>query len=284
MKKILVIGATGMLGTPVTIELDKAGFEVTSMVRNMKKAKKMLPESIRLMEGNLESIADLEAACQHQDYVYLSLSTAPNEKNKAFKTEIEGIQNVIHAAKKTRIQRIGYLSSIIRRFQGFDWWVFDIKNLAVDLLKGADVPTTIYNASNFFENLTGQMLAGSNVLLIGKQETQSWWISGHDYGKMVATSFQADEGDQEYTIQGPKPYSFDGAVDVFVEHYLHKKLAKRRAPLWFMKLAGKVSAQANFGWHITEAINQYPEQFEGEEAWEKLGKPNTTLGEFAKNA
>lgn len=39
MKKIIVIGATGMLGKPVTKQLAHAGFDVTLLVRNINKAK-----------------------------------------------------------------------------------------------------------------------------------------------------------------------------------------------------------------------------------------------------
>ena len=284
MKKIVVIGATGMLGTPVTVQLSKAGYQVTAMVRNIDKAQKKLPSEINLVRGDLKNVNDLKAAFADQDYIYLSLSTAPNEKNKTFKTEIEGIQNVIHAAAKTGIQRIGYLSSIVKAYNGFDWWVFDIKRMACDLLNSSDIPTTIYKPSNFFVNLTDLLMAGSNMILIGHQQTKSWWLSAHDYGKMVAKSFEVDEGNQEYTLQGPEPFSFDEAVDLFIEHYPHKKLTKRRIPLWLMKIFGKFSTQADYGWRITEAINQYPEEFKGDETWQKLGKPEITLKEFARNA
>ena len=40
-KKITVIGATGMIGIPVTNELINAGFEVTALVRNVEKAKQI---------------------------------------------------------------------------------------------------------------------------------------------------------------------------------------------------------------------------------------------------
>jgi uncharacterized protein YbjT (DUF2867 family) len=42
-KKITVIGATDLIGVPVTKALLKAGFEVTAMVRNPDKAQRILP-------------------------------------------------------------------------------------------------------------------------------------------------------------------------------------------------------------------------------------------------
>ena len=52
MKKIIVIGATGMLGKPVTKQLINAGFDVTLMARNASKTKELFPEA-KIVEGNV---------------------------------------------------------------------------------------------------------------------------------------------------------------------------------------------------------------------------------------
>jgi len=38
----------------------------------------------------------------------------------------------------------------------------------------------------------------------------------------------------------------------------------------------------NYGYHILEALNNYPEKMEAETTWQQLGKPKITLGEFSK--
>ncbi|EMR00861.1 hypothetical protein ADICEAN_04023 [Cesiribacter andamanensis AMV16] len=35
---------------------------------------------------------------------------------------------------------------------------------------------------------------------------------------------------------------------------------------------------------IIEALNEYPERFEGEQAWQELGRPTITLPEYAQQA
>ncbi len=283
MKKIVVIGATGMLGKPVTEELISAGHLVSILSRSPDKARSLFPDA-DVISGDLEDPNSLADAFTGHDAVYLSLSTAPNEKHKTFKTEIDGVMNVIYAAKKTGIQRIGYLSSMIQGYDGFDWWMFDIKRNACELLKSVDISSTIFYPSNFFENFTGVMRMGSRIILAGHQKTTCWWISAQDYGRMVSVALESDEGDQEYTIQGLEPFNFDDAADVFIANYSAAKLKKTRAPMWVLKMAGMISSQANFGWHINEAINKYDEPFEGEQAWDKLGKPQMTLAEFARKA
>ena len=48
MKKIAVIGATGMLGLPVVVALLELGFEVTALARDPEKARHMLPPMTRI--------------------------------------------------------------------------------------------------------------------------------------------------------------------------------------------------------------------------------------------
>jgi hypothetical protein len=38
----------------------------------------------------------------------------------------------------------------------------------------------------------------------------------------------------------------------------------------------------NYGYHILEALNNYPEKFEAEKTWQQLGSPKITLEEFCK--
>lgn len=284
INSIAVIGATGMLGTPVTGQLYNAGFKIRVMARDTEKAQKKLPAGVEIIKGDVKDVNSLQKAFQGMDAIYVSLSTYPNEKNTTFQTENQGVQNIIKAAEKTGIRRIGYLSSLVQEYDGFDWWVFDIKRKAIGLLKSSSIPVTIFYPSNFYENLSELQLRGSKVMLVGDQITKSWWIGAHDYGKQVARSFRIqDDEDKEYPIQGPEPYNFEEAADIFIEHYQPKQLKKMKAPLWIFKHLGWFSGEFDFQYHILYAINHYDEQFQSEKTWQELGKPQTTLPVFSES-
>ena len=53
---IAVFGATGMLAVPVVKELQKAGFKINALVRNIEKAREIYPGDISLIEGDLKRI------------------------------------------------------------------------------------------------------------------------------------------------------------------------------------------------------------------------------------
>jgi len=284
IRSIAVVGATGMLGAPVTKILKQENYSVTAVVRDMQKAQQKLGAGFYLSRATLEDKHSLRTAFTDVDYVYLSLSTAPDEKNRGFKTEIDGLRNVIDAATSARVKRIGMLSSLVKNYDGFNWWVFNIKEEACQMLLDADIAATIFYPSNFYENLTNLQLKGDRVMLGGDQTTQSWWIAASDYGKQVAESFRIDgenTENREYTIQGPESFSMEKAAGIFIQHYSGKKLKKMKAPMWTFKLLKPYSEKIDFQYHIITAINHYKERFQSGETWKALGKPETTLAEWA---
>ena len=280
---IVVIGATGMLGSRVTRVLHENNFSVIAAVRNPEKARAMLQlKGIKIAYADLNRPETLEAVMSGADYLYLNISTAPGERRSSFKTEIDGLSNAIEAARKTGIRRIGFLSSLVKDYDA-GWWVFDIKRQAVELLLKSGLPVTIFYPSSFFENLTELQQKGDKILIAGRQETQSWWIGTEDYGSMVAKAFRQDHDEnREYPVQGPEPFSMDEAVDEFIKHVSTRKLKKLRTPMWVFKMLKPFSKTVHFQYNILDAINKYDEQFRSENTWQKLGKPVMTLSDFAR--
>ncbi len=96
IKKITVIGGTGMLGRPVARELIRAGYDVTAMVRDTGTAASKLPEKVTLVDGDLASKKDIAAALKGADAVYMNLSTRPDvKKYDTFIAERDGLENVL---------------------------------------------------------------------------------------------------------------------------------------------------------------------------------------------
>ena len=286
MQKILFIGATGMLGKPVARQLIKTGFDVTLLVRDEKKSRSLFPRA-SVINGDLYNKQTLVKAMQGQQAVYMNLSVAQQSRQKDLQPEREGIDNIIAAAKETGIQRLVYLSSLVHFYNGmnnFSWWAFDIKQSAVTKIKAAGIPYTIFYPSTFMETFPYQMMQGNKIALLGKSEMPMWFIAAEDYARQVAKSFtMATTENREYVIQGEEPYTFDEAGKIFIENYSKKKLKMMGVPIGLIKLLGNFSSKLNYGWHICEALNKYPEKFESEQTWKDLGTPETSLAKYAKS-
>ena len=166
---------------------------------------------------------------------------------------------------------------------GFDWWAFRVKHEAVRMIKASAIPYSIFYPSNFMESLNATQRLGRFVVLVGRSGVRPWYISAHDYGKQVARAFsRALDQNQEYVIQGPEAMTQHEAANRFVAAYTGEKLSVLTTPPLLMRLGRAFYAEADYGWHISEALNKYPEQFEAGQSWAELGKPTTTVEMFAQ--
>lgn len=286
IQRIAVIGATGMLGRPVTRALLDAGFELTVVARTPVKARRLFPEA-SIVTGDVFDATSMERALEGQEAVYLNLSIAPAERPNDPHTESEGLDHVVAAAKARGLRRLAFLSSLIQNYQGqdgFRWWAFDVKQAAVQRIKASGLTYTIFYPSTFMETFVRDFMRGRRLVLVGRSQHPMYFIAGRDYGRQVARSFQIlDDEDREYVVQGPEAYRTEEAARVFADHYEKASLSIARVPLGLVKVVGWFSRRADYAARIVEAINRYPETFQAQETWAELGEPTTTLADFARH-
>lgn len=285
IKKILVIGASGMIGKPVTRELIKAGFDITLLARDPQKMQTLFP-GVKIIAGDVLDPTTLHAAFADQDGVYVSLQAKRGALSSGMLPEREGLANIIEAAKEAGIKKLGYLSSLVQQYNGvngFNWWVFDMKEKAVQTIKSSGIPYSLFYGSIFMETLDQLMRSGNKILLAGESKVPMYFIAGEDFGKQVAWSFRlfANEN-KEYIIQGTEAYNFDDAANIFIDNYSKAKLKIMKAPLKMLGIVGIVNRKTAYGFKIVTALNNYPEKFQAEQTWSELGKPGMTLADYAQ--
>lgn len=287
MQRITIFGATGKLGRPVALELARAGFGVTAMVRHPEAARKLLPDSIRLLPGDLRDPASIRAALQGADALYLNLSVLPASSPKAFQPEREGLAQAVAAAQELGIRRIAYCSSLVQRYQGmngFDWWVFRLKHEAVRLIRESGIGHTLFYPSTFMDNFeAGSYRMGSRILLAGVSKHPMYFIAAEDFARQVRRSFELLQPgeNREYVVQGPEALTADEAAARFMAQYRKAKLQAARMPMGMMRMLAPFSRTFDYGAHIVEALNEYPETFGAEQTWAELGRPALSIGAYA---
>lgn len=285
-KKIAFIGITGMLGKPVAKALHEAGYLVTALVRDIETARKNIPPNIHLIPGDLKNEGDLKRLFVGKDVVYLNLSVKQDEKPDEWHTESEGIKLLLPLAKAAGITRVVYLSSIVQRYQGmndFNWWVFEIKLQAVKMIKESGLPYTIFYPSTFMESIPAQYKMGPLLLMAGESKHKQYFISVLDYARQVAKTLQQNSStSKEYVVQGPEAFTSDEALAEFKKHYSKGRLFVLKAPIDLIRLYGTLFQKMDYGYHILQALNNYPEVFEADTTWKELGRPTITLKEFAQ--
>lgn len=283
MKKITVIGSTGMIGTPVTKELINNNFEVTLLVRNIEKAKKIFGEKPNYIQGDLENTESLDKAMQKADVVYINISTTPEHKENQFNPEIMGLHNILVSAKKNNVKQVAFLSSFLaRNYQG-NWWVMKAKKNGIAKVKNSGIPYTIFYPSNFMENFANGMVDGNKINTIGKSTNKAWWISAEDFGRQVANALKSENSlNKEYPVQGLEAFTMTEASKIYAENYEKSALKTANLPMGMAKFLAIFVKPLKFVVPLMEIMNNNVETFEAQKTWDELGKPQLTLANFAK--
>lgn len=89
-KRVLVFGATGLLGQPVTRHLVAEGFDVRALVREPARARSVPPRACWLVPGDLHDRSSIEQAVADADAVYLSLSNRMTKSRPSWDADTEG--------------------------------------------------------------------------------------------------------------------------------------------------------------------------------------------------
>lgn len=278
-----VLGATGMLGEPVARALRLSGFQVTILARDTAKAARKFPD-FDIRYADVFNLGSLYDSFSQIDALYVNLSVSSELNKRAPIPEREGLDNILKAARSEGLKQIGMISSLVQQYQGtngYDWWVFDLKNQAVEKVLNFPVPSFIFRPSTFMEALAFQFRRGNQLLLAGESKQKMYLVAAQDYARQVVQAFTTFGGeDRTWEIQGEKAYTLDEAYEVMMK-YSKPRLRVLKLPMGLIKTMSYLNGSMNYLWHIVEAMNNFEETFQAEQTWNDLGKPSITLQEYA---
>lgn len=138
---ILVIGATGTLGSLVTQGLAAKGAQVNALVRQA--GKRAFPAGVTQVVGDLTDVASMRAALASVRTLFLLNAVTPDEVTQAL--------IALNLAREAGIQRIVYLSVIhadtftqVPHFTG--------KHTVERMIDSLDLPATVLRPAYFMQN------------------------------------------------------------------------------------------------------------------------------------
>ncbi|RFS16383.1 SDR family NAD(P)-dependent oxidoreductase [Emticicia sp. C21] len=117
MNRILITGANGLLGSATAKRFVEAGFEVLALCRAESDltALKDIANKITIVEGDILDVVALEKALEDVDFVVHSaavVSYTPKDKNRMYKTNVEGTANVVNVCLMKGVKKLCHISSI----------------------------------------------------------------------------------------------------------------------------------------------------------------------------
>ena len=115
MRKVLVLGATGLTGRRLAAALVQRGFDVRCSVRSPEKAKELLPPSCEIVTGDIADAQSMRAACRSVEGVFICVHTLSRQakgtpEESYVETELRGLNNVVTACREHGVKRVLYVT------------------------------------------------------------------------------------------------------------------------------------------------------------------------------
>lgn len=275
-QKILIVGATGMLGKPVTFQLHKDGFKVRVLARDPERAKNKLGVGFEIVKGDVtypDSIAEAMEGC---DCVHINLGSSTfRELNEI---EYQGSLNVIRAAVTKQLKRISIITGAGVREENCWAPMVKVRYQVEQEIISCGIPYTIFAPTHFMESIP-KYIKSDRAMIIGKQPHKIHWVAASDYAKMVSRAFQRkDAENKKFWIMGPEAFTMEEAFT----RYCNVKcpnITISRIPLTMLYFMATISLRSNLKYLVKmmSYFNKAGETGDPQEANELLGKPLTTL-------
>ena len=276
--KILVIGATGLAGMPVAKQLSAEGHQVRVMSRDPEKARTEFDSSFEIISGNVDDYAAVATALKDCNGVHISIDGKSDPD-----LERRGIENIIRGAKENGVQMITYLSGTTVIEENSWYPGTKAKLQAETAIRSSGLAYAIFKSTFFMETLS-RFVNNGRASIIGIQPNPWRWVAVEDYARMVAKAYTIPNIKKEFYVHGPQALTMKDALQQYCDS-AHPGMKVGTLPFWMAVMIAALSKDA--GLQSAIPFFRYTEKAtevgSADEANSLLGKPITTLTEWAKN-
>lgn len=197
MSTILVVGATGLLGSEICRQLLAEGKPVRALVRSSSdpgKVERLRSLGAAIFEGDVRDRESLDRACQDAAAVISTVSSMPfsyqPDVNDLQSVDLDGVTNLIEAAKANDVSHFVYTS--IPEMTSIDYPLQRAKRAVERRLRESGLVHTILRPSYFMEvwlsPAVGFDPANAKAVLYGTGQNPISWISLQDVARFAVAS------------------------------------------------------------------------------------------------
>jgi uncharacterized protein YbjT (DUF2867 family) len=178
--RILVVGATGQLGTVIVRQLAARGASVRALIRDGSNYTHLSTAGdIEFVLGDLTDLASLRAACKDTDAVIATANVVfPRTRYSFAEDEVRGYQNLVAAARDAQVNRLVFISVPKKEPWEAGIPTFTSKRAIEREIAASGVPYTIFRSALFMDEYFA--LIGSKIPLRNADAsslTRSFWLT-----------------------------------------------------------------------------------------------------------
>jgi uncharacterized protein YbjT (DUF2867 family) len=270
--KILVIGATGLLASPVIKQFDRQGHSLRLFSRSVEKSR--FPGNYEITPGDVFKEDDLQKAIQGCDAIHITISKV---------SEGQAAEAIVKVAKQHAIKLISYVSGATASKEN-SWFPMTRDKLrAEQAVMQSGIPYLIFRPTWFFESLT-YMVRNGKANVIGKQRNAYHWIAADDFAGMIATAYQKDEAKNSiYYAYGKESFRMKDLVEEYCR-MLYPEIKKvGTVPIAMLKIMSLFPGKKEL--KIVASLFDYFEkvkepEIDNTKTWALLGEPQLNFQQW----
>lgn len=271
-KKILVIGATGLVGKAVAQQLNNDGNDVIVMSRKKEKAQKEFSDEFEVIEADVLNPESIKHSFTGVDGIFISL---PEQ------TVPIAMANIVTCAKASNVKHLVYISGCTVRKENA--WHPMIKGHfeGETIIEKSEIPYTILKPTMVMDMIPRYANNGK-PFIIGKQIHGWSWIHSTDIAKMTSESFTNNEArNKKFTVWGKDKLTIAKAVEQYNKALGISDKPVKTKPYWMANLiALMVGQKLKYAISIFKYFETHPEEGNPQETYAILGQPEMTLESF----
>jgi uncharacterized protein YbjT (DUF2867 family) len=239
--RVLVVGATGQLGSAVTRKLLAAGVPVRAFARSAEKLAPLKSAGAEVVAADLLDLPKITEACRGIGQI---VSTANNNMGKGptspMKVDVSAYQNLLAAARNTGVRRVVYVS-----FRGVTSGetvdIFRVKWYIEDAIRRSGVPHVIVRATSLMDVWIDMVIAPDirkkgMATVFGDGSSVTNYVAVEDVAEYIVKILAREDIRNEIIdVGGPSDKPFNEVVSL-VERQLGSKGRRRHIPVPMMAL------------------------------------------------
>ena len=270
--RVLVVGATGQLGSVIARKLLAGGVPVRAFARSKEKLAPLAAAGAEIVAADLRDLSKITEACRGVGQI---VSTANNNMGKGptspMKTDVSIYQNLLAAARNTGVRRLIYVS-----FRGVTSGetvdIFRLKWYIEDAIRRSGIPHVMVRASAFMDVWIDQVIApgirrSGVATVFGDGSAVTNYVAVEDVAEyIVKIVAREDVRNENIEVGGPSDKSFNDLVSL-VDRQLGGKGKRRHLPVPVMALLSIVIRPFNevaarmisLGHYAATHVNPFPQ-------------------------
>jgi len=278
--RILVVGATGMLGEPVARQLHTHGHCVRLLARQPDRTRARFGPGFETAGGDVTQPDTLANAVRGCDVVHINLRGTNTVASYA-QIELQGTRNVAHAARAAGVGRISYVSGAgdLRRAPNSPF--ARIKLGAEQAIVDSGLPYTVFKPTHFMESLP-MFVRDGRATIIGRQPHRYHYLAARDFAEIVACALAnpVDAG-RSLTVFGPRAWTMHEALAVYCR-ICRPEVRVDSVPLWLFRALAALrrNQDMRFAALLFDAFSRIGEGGDPARATELLGRAPITLEQW----